>query len=183
MVVSKVKTEDEAKAGAELKAGIVGTLTDAAPTNGVKEVTSLEDFFSDIDTPYEYAVIDGRGYHFEGLSPQAKDALIAKHSKDDGMGNTSVDQTMWRTDVIALTWVDRRGGDRILNTEQKAHAFFTRKGIAPLEAKMYEVASRVAGLGDAETRRKNSANGGGTATSPTSPSTTSTLFPESSSQS
>lgn len=185
--MSKGKTEQEMAGDAvaviaNAKRREAEYLTDLA-TGDAEDVTSLDDALSANPIPYRSTVINGRRYHFEGMSPQAKDALIKKHSQDDGMGNTSVDQTMWRTDVIALTWVTGQGGKRIIDTKEKADRFFTAPGFAAIEAKMYDVAKEVAGLGDVEERRKNSVNGGGSSTSPTLPSTTSTLYPENSSQS
>jgi hypothetical protein len=143
-----------------------------------QEVQSLEDFLSTSKRKYERTVINGRVCHFEGGSPRSKDALIAKHSRDDGMGNTSVSQEMWRTDAIALTWVTGPGGKRILDTKEKAERFYSEAD-ADEELEMYKVAARMLGIKEPEakeTARKNSGNGGGSFT-------TSTLFPENSSPS
>jgi hypothetical protein len=144
-----------------------------------EEVTSLEDYFAKKKSKYERAIINGKAFHFQSGSPKAKDALLAKHSKDDGQGNVTVDQTMWRTDAIALTWVTGPGGARILDSSEKAHRFHAEAD-ADEELEMYKVAARMLGLkepGAKEAERKNSDNGGGTVDSRTSPSDSSALYP------
>ena len=156
-------------------------------TNGEQaaDVVSLEDYLAKKKPKYESVVIKGMRYHFQSGSPKAKDALLAKHSKDDGMGNVTVDQTMWRTDAIALTWVTGEGGSRILNSAEAANRFHAEAD-ADDEMEMYKVAARCLGLKEPEAKeaaRKNSDGAGGTASSGISPSGSSTLYHESSSQS
>jgi hypothetical protein len=129
--------------------------------------STLDDFFSSVPRPQETVVIGGRTLHFEGLSAENKDRLIANHSKDDGMGNVSVENKQWRTNVIAGAWVKAFGGARVLEKPDDVARFY-RTIPAQVEMEMYEVAARVSGLGDVEKRRKNSENGGGTSTSRTS---------------
>jgi hypothetical protein len=147
-----------------------------------EDVTSLEDYLTKKPPKFVSEVIGGRRYWFKSGSPKAKDALLAKHSKDDGMGNVSVDQTMWRTDAIALTWVTGPNGGRVLNSADAAERFHAQAD-ADDELAMYAVAARMLGLKESEAKdaaRKNSPDGGGTSTSLTTPSTTSTLYPASS---
>jgi hypothetical protein len=138
------------------------TLNDTPFGSGM-EFTDLDDFFSAVPRPQESANIGGRIVYFEGLSAENKDRLIAAHSKDDGMGNVSVENKQWRTNVIAGAWVKAFGGERVLGKPEDVARFY--KTIpAQIEMEMYEVAARVSGLGDVEKRRKNSDNGGGTST-------------------
>ena len=144
------------------------------------DVTSLEDYFAKKKPKYKRVVINGKAFHFQSGSPKAKDALLAKHTKDDGLGGTTVEQTMWRTDAIALTWVTGPGGTRILDSAEKAQRFHAEAD-ADEELAMYnEGAAPMLGLKDAKAKddaAKNSGNGDGTVGSHTSPSVNSALYP------
>ena len=148
------------------------------------DVTTLEDYFAKKKPKYARIVINGKAFHFQSGSPKAKDALLAKHTKDDGLGNTSVEQTMWRTDAIALTWVTGPGGTRVLDSKEKAERFHAEAD-ADEELEMYtKGAAPMLGLkekAEKDGAAKNSDNGGGIAASHTSPSKNSALYPESSS--
>jgi hypothetical protein len=128
--------------------------------------TTFDDFLSALPRPQETAVIGGRTLYFEGMSAEKKDNLIAAHSKDDGMGNVSVENKGWRTNVIKQAWVVAFGKGPVLDSKEKADRFYTTIP-AQIEQQMYEVAARVSGLGEVDKRRKNSENGGGTSTSHT----------------
>lgn len=147
-----------------------------------KDVESLDDFLSAFKPKSETLILKGRALHFQGGSPKARDALLAKHRKDDGMGNKSVEEAMWMTDAIALTWVTKPGGSRILDSADKANRFHAQAD-ADDERAMYDVAKRMLGLradDEKETARKNLSGAGTTASSPISPSESSTLYPENS---
>ena len=133
------------------------------PVIDAPDFTSFDDFLSAIPSPQEAAVIGGRTCYFEGMSAQQKDNLIAAHSRNDGEGNVSVENKGWRTNVIKQAWRTKFGGPLVLDTPEKADKFY-KTVPAQIEQQMYEVAARVSGLGDAEKRRKNSENGGGTST-------------------
>jgi hypothetical protein len=78
------------------------TLTGSSTDNGsASPFTTLDDFFAAVPRPQESAVIGGRTLFFEGMAAEAKDNLIAAHSRDDGEGNVSVENKAWRTNVIA----------------------------------------------------------------------------------
>ena len=144
-----------------------------------KDVESLDDFLESFKPKYERLILKGRALHFQGGSPKARDALLAKHRKDDGTGNKTVEEAMWMTDAIALTWVTKEGGSRILDSAEKANRFHASAD-ADDERAMYEVAKRMLGLkadDEKETARKNLNGAGITASSPTSPSADSTLYP------
>jgi hypothetical protein len=153
-------------------------------TGAVDEVVSLEDYFAKKKPKYRRVIINGKAFHFQSGSPKAKDALLAKHTTDDGMGGQKVEQTMWRTDAIALTWVTGPGGTRILDSAEKANRFHAEAD-ADEELEMYKQgAAPMLGLTDKaekDAAAKNSDNGGGTVTSRTSPSDTLALYPENSS--
>lgn len=147
-----------------------------------KDVESLDDFLEARPPKYERLVLGGRALHFHGGSPEARDALLAKHRKPDGMGGTNIEESMWMTDAIALTWYNRPGGSRILDSLEKAQRFH-KKADADDERAMYEVAKRMLGLkadDEKAVARKNLNGAGTTASSPTSPSDDSTLYPASS---
>jgi hypothetical protein len=132
--------------------------------NGVPTpFSTLDDFFTAVPRPQETAVVGGRTLYFEGLSAENKDRLIAHHSRDDGMGNVSVENKQWRTNVIAGAWVKSFGGERVLKDTPDVARFY-KNVPAQVEQEMYEIASRVSGLGDVEKRRKNSGADGGTST-------------------
>ena len=158
-------------------------LTGGANGQPAEDVTSLEDFFAKSKPKRDKLVLGGRVFHFKGGSPKARDALLAKHRKDDGMGNTTVEESMWMTDAIALTWVTGPESDtRVLDSAEKANRFHAQAD-ADDEKAMYDVAKRMLGLGAKDERdalRKNSNGDGGIATLPTSPSASSTLYPENS---
>ena len=151
------------------------------------DVTSLEDYLSKKQPKYKKALINGKWFHFQTGSPKAKDALLAKHTRErvgaDGEATTTVDQTMWRTDVIALTWVSGPGGTRILDSEEKAIRFHTEAD-ADEELLMYNEAAPLLGLKDKDEKakaEKNSARVGGTSGSDTSQPDDSALYPGNSS--
>ena len=152
------------------------TAPESNGATGAPDASTLDDFFSAVPHPQEKALIGGRWCYFEGGSAEDKDKLIANHSRDDGMGNVSVEQKRWRTNVIAMAWRQTFGGPRMLATPADADRFYTMIPAA-IEMEMYKVAARVSGLADVEERRKNSDAGGGTATSRMSASTTSTSAP------
>ena len=147
-----------------------------------KDVESLDDFLESFPPKSETLILKGRALHFQGGSPKARDALLAKHRKDDGTGNKTVEEAMWMTDAIALTWVTKPGGSRILDSAEKANRFHASAD-ADDERAMYEVAKRMLGLktdDEKDAARKN-LNGGPTiSASPTSVSGASTLYPENS---
>lgn len=156
-----------------------------AESNGAgnaEDVISLDDYFAKRRAKFESEVINGRRYWFQSGSPKAKDALLAKHRKDDGLGNVVVEETMWMTDAIALTWVTGPDGRRVLDSEDKARRFHAEADVAD-ERAMYRVAARMLGLtakDEKDAARKNSDNGDTTSTLRVSPSTDSTLYPENS---
>lgn len=150
-----------------------------------KDVESLDDFLESFKPKSETLILKGRKLHFQGGSPKARDALLAKHRRDDGTGKTITIEEMWLTDAIALTWVTKPGGSRILDSEEKAKRFHAQSD-ADDEAAMYAVAKRMLGLkaeDEKDALRKNSSAGNGSAKSDTSPSDTSALYPGSSGQS
>jgi hypothetical protein len=98
------------------------------------------------------------------MGAEQKDNLIAAHSRDDGMGNVTVENKGWRTNVIKQTWRVKFGGPLVLDTPEKAQRFYTTVP-AQIEQQMYEVAARVSGLADVEKRRKNSDGTDGTSIS------------------
>ena len=153
-----------------------------AENGDAKDVESLDDFLATFTPKSETLIMKGRALHFQGGSPKARDALLAKHRKDDGTGNKTVEEAMWMTDAIALTWVTKPGGSRILDSAEKANRFHASAD-ADDERAMYEVAKRMLGLkadDEKETARKNLNGAGTTASSVTSQSASSTLYPENS---
>jgi hypothetical protein len=153
-------------------------------TGAATDVVSLEDYFAKKKPKYKKVIINGKAFHFQSGSPKAKDALLAKHTTDDGMGGQKVEQTMWRTDAIALTWVTGPGGTRILDSAEKANRFHAEAD-ADEELEMYKQgAAPMLGLKEPDAKdaaAKNSENGGGTVNSRTSPSESLALYPENSS--
>lgn len=180
--MSKAKTESDYLSAMPLDPQSPEYLTDdgTMPT----DVTSLDDYFAKKKSKYTRVIINGKAFHFQSGSPRAKDALLAKHTReriaDDGTSTQAVEQTMWRTDAIALTWVAGPGGPRILDSEDKAKRFHAEAD-ADEELQMYtKGAAPMLGLkekADKDGAAKNSDNGGGTAASHTSPSDSSALYP------
>jgi hypothetical protein len=148
---------------AESKA-IIDEFSPFASENGAQPFTTFDDFLAAVPKPQEEKVIGGRLCFFEGMGAEQKDNLIAAHSRDDGMGNVTVENKGWRTNVIKQTWRVKFGGPLVLDTPEKAQRFYTTVP-AQIEQQMYEVAARVSGLADVEKRRKNSDGTDGTSIS------------------
>jgi hypothetical protein len=85
-------------------------LTLSTDNGSASPFTTLDDFFSAVPRPQETAVIGGRRSHFEGMSAEAKDRLIALPLARRRRG-----QRLGREQAVAherhrLTWVKSFGG-------------------------------------------------------------------------